>query len=47
MNMNQAKMLGKTHHGGCRCCQDDAKVPTKRAQKRRERQAWKKELSNI
>ena len=44
---NKSPMLGKVNHGGCRCCQDNTKVPAKRAQKRRERQAVRKFLSNI
>lgn len=38
------KMLGKTTPFGCGCCHKDTKTNEKRTAKRRERQAWKKEI---
>lgn len=38
------KMIGKTTKFACGCCFDDTKVRSKRAAKRREKQAWKKSV---
>lgn len=46
--MTNSKMLGKTTAGGaCRCCPDDLRKPARRTAKRRERQGWKKNLSDM
>lgn len=44
---NTAKMLGKSNRFGCGCCTDDAKRPSRRASRRRERQAVRKFLSKM
>ena len=37
------RMLGLSNRFGCGCCRDDDKKPSRRASRRREKQAWKKE----
>lgn len=43
----KARMLGLSNRFGCGCCRDDAKIPSRRASRRRERQALRKFLSNM
>lgn len=40
----QAKMVGRVGIFGCSCCGNDTVKRERRANKRRERQAWKADL---
>lgn len=45
--MNNARMIGRHTIFACGCCHKDTPKRERRQAKRRERQAWKKELSKM
>jgi len=46
MNNNKARMVGKVGIFSCGCCASDSAKRERRANKRREKQAWKRTIDN-
>jgi len=46
MSSNNARMVGRMGIFACGCCHSDTAKRERRATKRRERQAWKRDLRN-